>query len=219
MLSGCLGHVPPPDGLRKPYGANQQAALGLDGSDALDLSARAKPIPLPRRKPEHLRGPVAQAEALRRGDDLVAALPLPPAQSNTLATTAAQEESSEAAIAPRPLELEEIETLVGTSFASVEAALGRPAISEVRAPAEIWTYSGSGCALLLYFYPSVSDSRYRLLAYELKGGVTPPDQQRACARDILSQKAQAQPALPVLPGGLLDETSQPGPGGQTPLRP
>ena len=217
-LTGCLTGPQEPVPPASP-GAQQQAALAPDSDAAAE--AAAEPVPLPRRKPEHLRGLSVETESLRRGDDLVSALPLPAAPRITLQQAAQAQlgaQTGDSAALP-PLALEEIETLVGTSFASVEAALGAPATSEVRAPAEIWTYGGGDCALLLYFYPAVADKRYRLLAYQIAGAEDSPEGQRACAMRLLDQKAKAQPALPLAPDGFLEEPSQTGPEGAEPLRP
>ncbi len=71
------------------------------------------------------------------------------------------------------------ERLVGLDFDAAKALLGDPAAKHEEPPAEIWAYEGGICMFNLFFYPSVDDKVFRVLAYEVTeetppSGETPP---------------------------------------------
>ena len=90
------------------------------------------------------------------------------------------------AIATQPEAISELtpaeadpERLVGLDFDATKALLGDPAAKHEKPPAEIWAYEGGTCSFNLFFYPSVDDKVFRVLAYEVTGetppsGATPP---------------------------------------------
>ncbi len=59
------------------------------------------------------------------------------------------------------------ERLVGLDFDATKALLGVPAATHEEPPAEIWAYEGGICSFNLFFYPSVDDKVFRVLAYEV----------------------------------------------------
>jgi len=59
------------------------------------------------------------------------------------------------------------ERLVGLDFDATKALLGDPAAKHEEPPAEIWAYEGGICSFNLFFYPSVDDKVFRVLAYEV----------------------------------------------------
>ncbi len=59
------------------------------------------------------------------------------------------------------------ERLVGLDFDATKALLGNPAAKHEEPPAEIWAYEGGTCSFNLFFYPSVDDKVFRVLAYEV----------------------------------------------------
>ena len=60
--------------------------------------------------------------------------------------------------------------LVGLDFNATKALLGDPALQLEEPPAKIWAYNGGTCMLNVFFYPSVGDSVFRVLTYEVRGG-------------------------------------------------
>lgn len=76
------------------------------------------------------------------------------------------------------------ERLVGLDFDAAKALLGDPAAKHEEPPAEIWAYEGGTCMFNLFFYPSVDDKVFRVLAYEVTeetppSGDTPPSGETA----------------------------------------
>jgi hypothetical protein len=60
--------------------------------------------------------------------------------------------------------------LVGLDFASAKKLLGAPARQLDQPPAKIWAYNGNTCVFNLFFYPSMDDSIFRVLTYEVTKG-------------------------------------------------
>ncbi|MHA1601178.1 MAG: hypothetical protein ACTSW2_10155 [Alphaproteobacteria bacterium] len=60
--------------------------------------------------------------------------------------------------------------LVGLDFNATKALLGDPALQLEEPPAKIWAYNGGSCMLNVFFYPSVGDSVFRVLTYEVRDG-------------------------------------------------
>ncbi len=63
--------------------------------------------------------------------------------------------------------------LVGMDFHATKALLGDPAAELEKPPAKVWAYAGGTCMFNLFFYPSVDDKVFRVLAYEVTDA-TPP---------------------------------------------
>jgi hypothetical protein len=57
--------------------------------------------------------------------------------------------------------------LVGLDFDGTKALLGDPVAKMEQPPAKVWAYAGGGCMLSVFFYPSVDDRGFRVLAYEI----------------------------------------------------
>jgi hypothetical protein len=60
--------------------------------------------------------------------------------------------------------------LVGLDFDATKALLGDPVARMEQPPAKVWSYTGGGCLFSVYFYPSVNDQGFRVLAYEVTDG-------------------------------------------------
>ena len=59
--------------------------------------------------------------------------------------------------------------LVGLDFEATKALLGDPALKMEQPPAKIWAYNGGSCMFSVFFYPSMDDSVFRILTYEVTG--------------------------------------------------
>jgi len=59
--------------------------------------------------------------------------------------------------------------LVGLDFEATKALLGDPALKMEQPPAKIWAYNGGSCMFSVFFYPSMDDSVFRVLTYEVSG--------------------------------------------------
>ncbi len=59
--------------------------------------------------------------------------------------------------------------LVGLDFEATKALLGDPALKMEQPPAKIWAYNGGSCMFSVFFYPSMDDSVFRVLTYEVTG--------------------------------------------------
>ena len=57
--------------------------------------------------------------------------------------------------------------LVGLDFDGTMALLGNPAAKMEQPPAKVWAYAGGGCMFSVFFYPSVDDRVFRVLAIEV----------------------------------------------------
>ncbi len=66
--------------------------------------------------------------------------------------------------------------LVGLDFDAAKALLGDPAAKHEEPPAEIWAYEGGICSFNLFFYPSVDDKVFRVLAYEVTKETPPAEE-------------------------------------------
>jgi|GEM_PF-1697160 len=64
--------------------------------------------------------------------------------------------------------------LVGLDFNATKALLGDPVSQLEQPPAKIWAYNGGSCMLNVFFYPSVGDSVFRVLTYEVRGSDAEP---------------------------------------------
>ncbi len=59
--------------------------------------------------------------------------------------------------------------LVGLDFEATKALLGDPALKMEQPPAKVWAYNGGSCMFSVFFYPSMDDSVFRVLTYEVTG--------------------------------------------------
>ncbi len=75
------------------------------------------------------------------------------------------------------------ERLVGLDFDATKALLGDPATKLAKPPAEVWAYEGGTCSFNLFFYPSVDDKVFRVLAYEVTDETAPSGETTAEAAE------------------------------------
>lgn len=57
--------------------------------------------------------------------------------------------------------------LVGLDFEATKALLGDPELKIEQPPAQVWAYNGGSCMFSVFFYPSMDDSVFRVLTYEV----------------------------------------------------
>jgi hypothetical protein len=57
--------------------------------------------------------------------------------------------------------------LVGLDFDGTKALLGNPAAKMEQPPAKVWAYAGGRCMFSVFFFPSVDDRVFRVLAIEV----------------------------------------------------
>jgi hypothetical protein len=99
-------------------------------------------------------------------------------QPEAAAATAAQPAvgSAEAPPVPRrkPEAISEVtltgadpQRLVGLDFDGTKALLGDPAARMEQPPAKVWAYASDGCMFSVFFFPSVDDQVFRVLAIEV----------------------------------------------------
>jgi len=97
--------------------------------------------------------------------------------------------------APPPVKAEE---LIGMDFLDLRALLGEPNQQDVRAPAEIWTYSGESCSLQVFFYPQVGEDGYRALTYDMQdrgesaSGGDKSEREDACLSALREERASGR---------------------------
>ncbi len=82
------------------------------------------------------------------------------------------------------------ERLVGLDFDATKALLGDPAAKHEEPPAEIWAYEGGICSFSLFFYPSVEDKVFRVLAYEVTKE-TPPSGETPSSGETVAEAAES----------------------------
>ncbi len=87
------------------------------------------------------------------------------------------------------------ERLVGLDFDATKALLGDPVAKHEEPPAEIWAYEGGTCSFNLFFYPSVDDKIFRVLAYEVTKE-TPPAEETVAGETPPSGETAAEAAEP-----------------------
>ncbi len=84
------------------------------------------------------------------------------------------------------------ERLVGLDFDATKALLGDPAAKHEEPPAEIWAYQGGICSFSLFFYPSVDDKVFRVLAYQVTKETPPSGKTTAEATEPGAVKVRDQ---------------------------
>lgn len=106
---------------------------------------------------------------------------LPREETAAAGASGAVPESVQAQVPPKPRrkpealsELPPVDAdpgrLVGLDFDGTKALLGDPVAKMEQPPAKVWAYAGGGCLFSVYFYPSVNDQGFRVLAYEVTDG-------------------------------------------------
>jgi hypothetical protein len=74
----------------------------------------------------------------------------------------------------------DLEKLIGLKPAQAIAVLGKPASVHERSPSMVWRYNARGCALDLFFYLDLGANAFRVLAYEMKAGISSGSADRSC---------------------------------------
>ena len=151
---------------RELFPPEDAAAGGAQATSSASQLAASRPSavpPLPRRKPGAISdepGAISdQPEAISDEPEAISDKP--------------------EAISELTLAEADPDRLVGLDFDATKALLGDPAAKHEEPPAEIWAYRGGTCSFNLFFYPSVDDKVFRVLAYVVTeetppAGETPP---------------------------------------------
>ncbi len=113
--------------------------------------------------PEDAAADAAQAAASRPS----AAPPLPRRKPGAISDQPEAIPDQAEAISELTLLEADPDRLVGLDFDATKALLGDPAAKHEEPPAEVWAYEGGICSFNLFFYPSVDDKVFRVLAYEV----------------------------------------------------
>lgn len=82
--------------------------------------------------------------------------------------------------------------LVGLDFAAVRDLLGDPALEEIKAPATVWAYNGSGCVLNVFFYPHVDGGSFKALTYEVRGPEEGEGVSQRCFAELLKDRSKTE---------------------------
>ncbi len=82
--------------------------------------------------------------------------------------------------------------LVGLDFDGTKALLGDPAARMEQPPGKVWAYAGGDCMLNVFFYPSVDDQVFRVLAIEVTketvaAGATENQESEAASPKVMDQ--------------------------------
>jgi len=125
---------------------------------------------------ESIKRELFPPEPAAAGDTVAASSASQPSASQSSASQSSASRAAEVPPRPRrkPEAISELtlaeadpERLVGLDFDATKALLGAPAATHEEPPAEIWAYQGGTCSFNLFFYPSVDDKVFRVLAYEV----------------------------------------------------
>ncbi len=146
-LSACA----PLESMQRELFPPEDAAAG--DTQAVSSASRPSTVPpLPRRKPEAISQPAAIADQPKAVSDQPEAVSeLTPAEADP-------------------------DRLVGLDFDAAKALLGDPVATHEEPPAEVWAYEGGICSFNLFFYPSVDDKVFRVLAYEVTKEIPPAEE-------------------------------------------
>ena len=82
--------------------------------------------------------------------------------------------------------------LVGLDFDGTMALLGDPAARTEQPPAKIWAYAGGGCMFSVFFFPSVNDQVFRVLAIEVTDEAVAPGATEGRDSEAASPKVMNQ---------------------------
>ena len=104
--------------------------------------------------------------------------------------------------------------LVGLDFDGTKALLGDPAARMEQPPAKVWAYAGGGCMFSVFFYPSVDDQVFRVLAIEetdeaVAAGATEDQASEAASPKVMDQD---DPAVRRCFAALLQNQQSPNAG-------
>jgi hypothetical protein len=137
----------------RPLGALVPALLALAACDSIE-SIKAELFP---------------PEQTARGDSQAG----PPASVPAAAEVPPRPRRKPEAISELTLAEADPQRLVGLDFRATKALLGDPAARLEKPPAKVWAYAGGTCMFNLFFYPSVDDRVFRVLAYEVTDAPPP----------------------------------------------
>ncbi len=104
--------------------------------------------------------------------------------------------------------------LVGLDFDGTKALLGDPAARMEQPPAKVWAYAGGGCMFSVFFYPSVDDQVFRVLAIEVTDEAVAPGATEGRESEAASPKVMDQddPAVRRCFANLLQHQQAPNTG-------
>ncbi len=88
--------------------------------------------------------------------------------------------------------------LVGLDFEATKALLGDPVLKMEQPPAKVWAYNGGACMFSVFFYPSMDDSVFRVLTYEMTGNAPELQLQTASKSSDTGAEKISDPASPIL---------------------
>ncbi len=157
----------------------------------------AEAPPLPRRKPE---APMAGAPAI--GSPMAAPMAVEPVAGLPAEVTLAGADP---------------QRLVGLDFDGTKALLGDPAAQMEQPPAKVWAYAGGGCMFSVFFFPSIDDKIFRVLAVEVTdeavaGTATEPTAGTAAGLTAHKVMDQDDPAVRRCFANLLQSHQSPNAG-------
>ena len=113
--------------------------------------------------------------------------PTPPRKPvETAALPSAPTESVE------PQETLDVDSVLGLDFTDVRELLGAASLEEIQAPATVWTYSGRGCVLSIFFYPHVDGGEFRSLTYDVRSVDKAPTMSQECFEELLRDREKTE---------------------------
>lgn len=91
-----------------------------------------------------------------------------------------------------PQEILDVDSLLGLDFTGVRELLGTASFEEIQAPATVWTYSGRGCVLSIFFYPHVDGGEFRALTYDVRSADKAPTMSQECFDELLQDREKTE---------------------------
>lgn len=89
---------------------------------------------------------------------------------------------------PVPAQQLRIASLVGSTMAEIESALGRPSAVRDQKPAVIYEYRTEGCEMQVMFFMDVERHEFRVLSYDVKAEQKQYGDVQRCVDGIASSK-------------------------------
>lgn len=86
----------------------------------------------------------------------------------------------------------DVDSLLGLDFVAVRELLGGASLEEIQAPATVWTYSGRGCVLSIFFYPHVDGGEFRALTYDVRSAEKAPRMSQDCFDELLQEREKTE---------------------------
>ena len=126
---------------------------------------------------ESMKAELFPPEQTTRGDSQAAL----PAEAPAAAEAPPRPRRKPEAISELTLAEADPQRLVGLDFHATKALLGDPAAKLEKPPAKVWAYDGGTCMFNLFFYPSMDDKVFRVLAYEVTDATPPAEASSAGA--------------------------------------